>query len=79
MESQCNLQCDCKCGLLAELEGIKLDMVIMLRNIESNTCIANIVQEEEDTSILERGRDAEISKQNNIIASLQTSSKLGKQ
>ena len=29
-------QCDCKCGLLAaELEGIKLDMVIMQRNIES--------------------------------------------
>ena len=29
-------QCDCKCGLLAaEIEGIKLDMVIMQRNIES--------------------------------------------
>ena len=30
LKSQCNIQCDCKCGLLvAELEGIKLDMVII--------------------------------------------------
>ena len=35
-ESSSVLQCDCKCGLLAaEIEGIKLDMVIMQRNIES--------------------------------------------
>ena len=48
LKSQCNFQCDCKCGLLAaELEGIKLDMVTMQRNIESNTRMASIVQEEE--------------------------------
>ena len=35
-ESSSISQCDCKCGLLAaEMEGIKLDMVIMQRNIES--------------------------------------------
>ena len=48
LRSQCNLQCDCKCGILvAKLEGIKLDMVIMQRNIESNSRKANIAQEEE--------------------------------
>ena len=92
LRSQCNLQCDCKCGILAaELEGIKLDMVIMQRNIESNSRKANIAQEEEvkrlekelanereknkqletDILILVKGRDAEISELNNIIASLQ--------
>ena len=92
LRSQCNLQCDCKCGILAaELEVIKLDMVIMQRNIESNSRKANIAQEEEikrlekelankreknrqletDISILVKGRDAEISELNNIIASLQ--------
>ena len=92
LKSQCNLQCDCKCGILAaELEGIKLDMVIMQRNIESNSRKANIAQEEEvkrlekelanereknrqletDITILVKGRDAEISELNNIIASLQ--------
>ena len=33
--------------MAAELEGIKLDMVIRQRNIESNTRMANIAQEEE--------------------------------
>ena len=48
LKSQCNLQCDCKCGLFAaELEGIKLDILIMQRNIESNTRMANIAQKEE--------------------------------
>ena len=48
MRSLCNLQCDCKCSLLAaELEGIKLDMAIMQRNIESNTVSANITRAEE--------------------------------
>ena len=40
--------CDCKCGLLAaELEGIKLDMVIMQRYIEFNNLAANTVPENE--------------------------------
>ena len=89
--SQCNLQCYCKCGILAAELGIKLDMVIMQRNIESNLRKANIAQEEEvkqlekelanekeknkqletDIFILVKGRDTEISKLNNIIASLQ--------
>ena len=48
VKSLCNIQCDCKCGLLAaELEGIKLDMVIMQRNIESNNLAANTVPENE--------------------------------
>ena len=48
LRSLCNLQCDCKCSLLAaELEGAKLDMVIMQRNIESNTVSANITRAEE--------------------------------
>ena len=43
-----NLQCDCKCSLLAaELVGVKLDMAIMQRNIESNTVSANITRAEE--------------------------------
>jgi hypothetical protein len=34
--------CDCQCGLLAaELEGIKLDLVIMQRNVESKTNAVN--------------------------------------
>ena len=42
------MQCDCKCSLLAaELEGVKLDMAIMQRNIESNTVSANITRAEE--------------------------------
>ena len=48
LRSPCNLQCDCKCSLLAaELEGVKLDMAIMQRNIESNTVSANITRAEE--------------------------------
>ena len=36
VNSLCNIQCDCKFGLLAaEPEGIKLDIVIMQRNLES--------------------------------------------
>ena len=48
VKSLCNIQCDCKCGLLAaELEGIKLDIVIMQRNIESNNLATNTVPENE--------------------------------
>ena len=48
VNSLCNTQCDCKCGLLAaELEGIKLDIVIMQRNIESNNLATNTVPENE--------------------------------
>ena len=48
VKSLCNAQCDCKCGLLAaELEDIKLDIVIMQRNIESNNLAANTVPENE--------------------------------
>ena len=48
VKSLCNIQCDCKCGLLAaELEGIKLGIVIMQRNIESNNIATNTVPENE--------------------------------
>ena len=48
VNSLCNTQCDCKCGLLAaELEGIKLDIVIMQRNLESNNLATNAVLENE--------------------------------
>ena len=47
LKSLCNHQCDCKCSLLAaELEGIKLEMVILQKNIMSNTNIVNAKLEE---------------------------------
>ena len=48
VNSLCNTQCDCKCGLLAaELEGIKLDIVIMQRSIEYNNLATNTIPENE--------------------------------
>lgn len=39
-------QCDCNCRLLAvELEGVKLEMVLMQKDIESKTFIANTTKE----------------------------------
>ena len=47
-------QCDCKCGLLAaEIEGIKLDMVIMQRNIESKMQ-PNKIRESDESKRLEQ-------------------------
>ena len=47
LKSLCNHQCDCSCSLLAaELEGIKLEMVITQKNIMSNTNIVNAKLEE---------------------------------
>ena len=48
LQSLCNVQCDCSCSLLvAELEGVKLDIAIMQRSIESNIALANITRTEE--------------------------------
>ena len=48
-------QCDCKCGLLAaELEGIKLDMVIMQRNIESKISTSNTIRESDEIKCLKQ-------------------------
>jgi hypothetical protein len=39
-------QCDCNCRLLAaELVGVKLEMVLMQKDIESKTFIANTTKE----------------------------------
>ena len=48
-------QCDCKCGLLAaELEGIKLDMVIMQRNFESKIPTSNTIRESDEIKCLKQ-------------------------
>ena len=53
-ESSSISQCDCKCGLLAaEIEGIKLDMVIMQRNIESKMQ-PNKIRESDESKRLEQ-------------------------
>ena len=53
-ESSSISQCDCKCGLLAaEIEGIKLDMVIMQRNIESKMQ-SNKIRESDESKRLEQ-------------------------
>ena len=48
-------QCDCKCGLLtAELEGIKLDIVIKQRNIESKIPTPNKIRESDEIKCLKQ-------------------------
>ncbi len=48
-------QCDCNCKLLAvELEGVKLEMVLMQNDIESKTFIANTTRENEKNKQLEQ-------------------------
>ena len=48
-------RCDCKCGLLAaELEGIKLDIVIMQRNFASKISTPNVVRENDEIRRLEQ-------------------------
>ncbi|CAB4022517.1 Hypothetical predicted protein, partial [Paramuricea clavata] len=48
-------QCDCNCKLLTvELEGVKLELVLMQKDIESKTFIANTTNEGDKIKQLER-------------------------